>query len=57
MANWLKQFIVETWGILLEMAPYLLIGFLLAGLLSVLIKQDLIERWLGHRSLGSVVKA
>ncbi len=57
MVNWLEQFIVETWGILLEMAPYLLIGFLLAGLLSVLVKQDLIERWLGHRSLGSVVKA
>lgn len=57
MTNWLQRFTVETWAILTEMAPYLLIGFLLAGLLSVLIKQDLIERWLGNRSLGSVVKA
>jgi uncharacterized protein len=57
MRNWLENFFFETWSILLEMAPYLLIGFLLAGLLSVLVKQDLIERWLGNRSLGSVIKA
>ena len=55
--DWLFVFIEQTWGILLEMAPYLLLGFFLAGLLSVIIQQDLIERWLGKRTLGSVIKA
>jgi len=57
MNTWLKTFWTETWNILLEMSPYLLIGFLLAGLLSVIIKQEVIERWLGKRTLGSVIKA
>ncbi|MCZ6673864.1 MAG: permease [Verrucomicrobia bacterium] len=57
MKDWLTELGSETWTILMEMAPFLLLGFLLAGLLSVVIKQDLIERWLGKRTLGSVVKA
>jgi uncharacterized protein len=57
MKNWLNTFWTETWNILLEMSPYLLVGFLLAGMLSVFIKQEVIERWLGKRSLGSVIKA
>jgi hypothetical protein len=57
MNTWLKTFWTETWNILLEMSPYLLIGFLLAGFLSVIIKQEVIERWLGKRTLGSVIKA
>ncbi|MCB1120694.1 MAG: permease [Verrucomicrobiae bacterium] len=55
--DWIIKFFHETWTILLEMAPYLLLGFFLAGLLSVLIRQELIERWLGKKSFGSVVKA
>jgi uncharacterized protein len=47
----------EIWTILLEMAPFLLLGFFLAGLLSVIVSQDLIERWLGKRGFTSVVKA
>lgn len=57
MKDWLAFFGNETWNIVLEMAPYLLLGFFLAGLLSVIIKQEWIERWLGNQSLGAVVKA
>ncbi len=57
MKTWLIHYAQETWIILLEMAPYLLLGFFLAGLLSVLIRQELIEKWLGRKSLASVVKA
>ena len=57
MNTWLKTFWTETWNILLEMSPYLLIGFLLAGFLSVIIKQEVIARWLGKRTLGSVINA
>ncbi len=51
------KFIYETWQILLEMAPYLLLGFALAGILSVTMRQSFIEKWLGKKGLGSVIKA
>ena len=57
MIDWIIIFGRATWNILLEMSPYLLLGFFLAGILSVLIRQRLIEQWLGRQSLGSVVKA
>ncbi len=42
---------------MLEMAPYLLFGFALAGLLSIWISPEWIERHLGGRGIGPVVKA
>ena len=45
------------WGTLSEMAPYLLFGFLVAGLLSVFVRPALVERHLGARGVLSVLKA
>lgn len=45
------------WGVLSEMAPYLLFGFLAAGVLSVLISARFISRHLGGRGVLSVLKA
>jgi len=45
------------WGVLSEMSPYLLFGFLAAGILSVLISPRFIERHLGGRGWLSVFKA
>ena len=39
------------------MAPYLLFGFAVAGLLHVFIRKEFVQRWLGQPELGSVVKA
>lgn len=39
------------------MAPYLLFGFAVAGLLHVSIRKDFVQRWLGKPGLSSVVKA
>ena len=39
------------------MSPYLLFGFLVAGLLSVMVKQQTVERHLGDKTLWSVAKA
>ena len=39
------------------MGPYLLLGFALAGLLHVLMRKDIVHRWLGKPGLRSVVKA
>jgi hypothetical protein len=47
----------EFWNVLSQMAPYLLFGFLMAGVLSVLISQEIVERHLGGRGMGPVVKS
>jgi len=39
------------------MAPYLLFGFLAAGVLSVLISPETVQRYFGGRGIGPVVKA
>ncbi len=47
----------EFWSTLEAMAPYLLFGFAAAGVLSVLISPDTVERHLGGRRIGSVIRA
>ncbi len=47
----------QFWAALCEMAPYLLLGFLAAGLMSVLIRPETVSRHLGGRGLMPVVKA
>jgi hypothetical protein len=48
---------VEAWDVLCEMAPYLLFGFLVAGILSVVIPPEKVERHLGGRGFMPVFKA
>ena len=47
----------EFWAVLSAMAPYLLFGFLVAGILSVAISAETVERHLGGKGLAPVVKA
>lgn len=47
----------EFWSILGEMSPYLILGFAIAGILSVLISPKTVEHHLGGSSFSSVVKA
>ncbi|MFH1852536.1 MAG: SO_0444 family Cu/Zn efflux transporter [Candidatus Neomarinimicrobiota bacterium] len=47
----------ETWLVLTQMGPYLLFGFLVAGILSVYISPEWVERHLGGRGLFPAVKA
>ncbi len=47
----------SSFVLLLEMAPYLLFGFLGAGLLREFISTEQIARHLGKNSFGSVIKA
>jgi hypothetical protein len=57
MDNIVVRIITESWLVLGQMAPYLLLGFLVAGVLSVCISPAWIERRLGHRGLGPVLTA
>ena len=47
----------EIWLLLCEMSPYLLLGFLLAGLMHEFIPSKVYTKYLGTRSLKSVVLA
>lgn len=57
MLNFLTAFAHNTWDLVAEMAPYLLFGFAVAGVLHVLIRREFVERWLGKPGLGGVIKA
>jgi hypothetical protein len=48
---------LEIWQLLREMGPWLLLGFAVAGLLSLLIDPAAVERHLGGRGLLPVLKA
>jgi uncharacterized membrane protein YraQ (UPF0718 family) len=57
MADFVKSLAIDFWSNLAEMSPYLLFGFLVAGLLSVLISQRLVERHLGGSGIWPLFKA
>lgn len=57
MLDVLIGILVECWGILLESAPYVLLGFFAAGLLKALVSEEAVVRHLGKSSTGSVLKA
>ncbi|UCF16397.1 MAG: permease [Phycisphaerales bacterium] len=57
MIDYAKTIAVEFWATVAEMSPYLLFGFFVAGLLSVLVSQTFVERHLGGRGLWPLLKA
>ena len=57
MADFVKSIIIDFWGTIAEMSPYLLFGFFVAGILSVLVSQRLVEKHLGGRGIWPLLKA
>jgi uncharacterized membrane protein YraQ (UPF0718 family)/copper chaperone CopZ len=57
MSQILISIVRESWSVLGQMAPYLLLGFLAAGVLSVCISPEFVERHLGGRGFRPVWKA
>jgi uncharacterized membrane protein YraQ (UPF0718 family)/copper chaperone CopZ len=55
--DWFLTFVTASWAVFGAMAPYLLLGFAVAGLLSVVISPEWVERHLGGNGLGQVLKA
>lgn len=53
----MADFIQHLWSMLAQMSPYLLFGFLVAGLLSIWISPSIIQRHLGGKGYGPVLKA
>jgi uncharacterized membrane protein YraQ (UPF0718 family) len=57
MIRLMDTFIADFWTTFVEMSPYLLFGFFVAGILSVLISAKTVERHLGKPGFGSIFKA
>ena len=57
MGSYVKTIIVDFWNTVAEMSPYLLFGFFMAGVLSVLVSQRLVEKHLGGRGIWPLLKA
>ena len=53
----IKKYLVEFVNLLNEMSPYLLMGFLIAGILHVIMPNHKVVKYLGSNSLKSVVNA
>lgn len=53
----ISVFFSELWVLLQEMAPYLLIGFLFAGILKVFFPKRLIRKYIGKSNFRSVLNA
>ncbi len=55
--DWILTFAAASWSVFGAMAPYLLLGFVVAGVLSVVISPEWVERHLGGKGLAQVFKA
>lgn len=53
----IATFLTDFWDVLAEMAPYLLFGFAVAGLLSVFISTEWVQKHLGRGRFGPILKA
>ncbi len=55
--EFVKAFFAELWNLTSAMAPYLLFGFLIAGILHIFVSPDRINMHLSGNDLKSVLKA
>jgi uncharacterized protein len=53
----LSDILINAWGVTAVMAPYLLLGFFVAGVLGAFIPVSLIESHMGKRGLRQIIKA
>jgi uncharacterized protein len=57
MLGFIERYFAELWFLLLEMAPWLLMGLIFAGLLKVYFPQKHIDRYLGKANFKSSLNA
>ena len=51
------DFLKATWLLSAEMAPYLLLGFIIGGILYAFLPSGLIARYMGGESVASIIRA
>lgn len=57
MIEYIENYFIALWELTTDMAPYLLLGFLFAGLLKVFLPPDIMNKYLGKSSFRSVLNA
>ena len=57
MIEFFQHLLIETWRIFTDAAPYVIFGFLAAGLIKAIVPEDAVARHLGGRSTAAVIKA
>ncbi|MCK3684411.1 SO_0444 family Cu/Zn efflux transporter [Maribellus sp. YY47] len=57
MMEYIENYIKELWFLVQEMAPWLLLGLIFAGLLKVYFPQKHIDKYLGKRNFKSALNA
>jgi uncharacterized membrane protein YraQ (UPF0718 family)/copper chaperone CopZ len=57
MLDYVNSFMSELWHLTMEMAPYLMLGFLFAGILHVWFPAHKVNRFMGRHNLKSVINA
>lgn len=53
----ITSILLESWHVLVEASPYVLLGFFVAGLLKAFVPDAFMARHLGGKSVGAVLKA
>ncbi|THB63038.1 MAG: permease [Spirochaetaceae bacterium] len=54
---YLTEFFTELAFLFLEMAPYITLGILIAGLMHIILSKDFVARQVGKNNLASIIKA
>jgi uncharacterized membrane protein YraQ (UPF0718 family)/copper chaperone CopZ len=57
MFEYMREYFAELWFLVLEMAPWLLLGLIFAGLLKVYFPQKHIDKYLGKSNFRSALNA
>ena len=55
--NYSNIFVKEMWSLCVEMAPYILLGMLVSGIISVFINSDMIFKHIGPKNFTSTLKS
>jgi len=55
--SWIGKLLLETWNLTAEMAPFLVLGFAMAGLLRIFFNEEWVRRHLGQKGFRQIVKA
>ena len=55
--NYIPIYTTEVFNLFIEMSPYLMMGFLISGILYIFISKEQISHNLGKGGLGSIIKA
>jgi uncharacterized membrane protein YraQ (UPF0718 family) len=57
MIEFFQHLLIETWRIFTDAAPYVIFGFLAAGIIKAIVPEDVVAKHLGGRSTMAVIKA